>query len=153
MENNLQIRTKIQISKSPAAVYEAIVDPGQMSNYFISKGSLRMEAGAEPFWYFPEFAEGFSIRVKEVRTNAYVAFYWDTEIGETLVEISIEPVLDEEASIVTVTEAEALIDEPGILWLKNNTEGWANFLACLKAWLEYGVHLRHGAFDFMKSPD
>ena len=40
-------------------------------------------------------------------------------------------------------------NEAGIKWLKGNTEGWANFLACLKAWLEYGIHLRKGAFDFM----
>lgn len=29
-----------------------------------------------------------------------------------------------------------------------NTEGWANFLACLKAYLDYGINLRKGAFDF-----
>ena len=40
--------------------------------------------------------------------------------------------------------------EAGIKWLKGNTEGWANFLACLKAYLEYGINLRKGAFDFMK---
>jgi hypothetical protein len=31
-----------------------------------------------------------------------------------------------------------------------NTEGWANFLACMKAYLEYGIQLRKGAFDFMR---
>lgn len=31
-----------------------------------------------------------------------------------------------------------------------NTDGWANFLACLKAYLEYGINLRKGAFDFLK---
>jgi len=41
-------------------------------------------------------------------------------------------------------------DEAGIKWLKSNTEGWANFLACLKAFLEYGINLRKGAFDFMR---
>ncbi|MDR2039959.1 MAG: hypothetical protein LBQ60_18715 [Bacteroidales bacterium] len=34
--------------------------------------------------------------------------------------------------------------------LQNITEGWANFLACLKAWMEYGINLCKGAFDFMK---
>jgi hypothetical protein len=41
-------------------------------------------------------------------------------------------------------------DEAGRRWLMQNTEGWANFLACLKAWLEYGINLRKGAFDFLK---
>jgi len=50
---------------------------------------------------------------------------------------------------VTVSEKGRENDEPGIYWLKGNTEGWANFLACLKAYLEYGINLRQGAFDFL----
>jgi hypothetical protein len=34
-------------------------------------------------------------------------------------------------------------DEAGIKWLQGNNAGWANFLACLKARLEYS------ALDFM----
>ena len=151
MENDLlSIKTKIQISKPASIIYNAIVDPAQMSNYFIAKGSAKMEKGAAPFWNFPEFEEGFTIRVKETRLDTYVAFYWDTEIGETLVEIDIASAVQGDASIVTVTEKSGLQNDAGIKWLKNNTEGWANFLACMKAWLEYGVHLRQGAFDFMK---
>jgi hypothetical protein len=37
----------------------------------------------------------------------------------------------------------------GIKWLQGNRGGWANFLACLKAWMEYGINLRKGAFDYM----
>ena len=42
-----------------------------------------------------------------------------------------------------------LSDSNSLKWLVGNTEGWANFLACLKAWMEYKVNLRKGAFDFM----
>jgi uncharacterized protein YndB with AHSA1/START domain len=149
-EQELSIKTKIQILKPIAAIFKAIVEPAEMSNYFISKGSLRMETGAEPFWYFPEFEEGFTIRVKEVKFESYVAFYWDTEVGETLVELNLQQV-GENATIVTVTEKPVVENSADIKWLKGNTEGWANFLACMKAWLEYGVHLRKGAFDFMKA--
>jgi hypothetical protein len=40
-------------------------------------------------------------------------------------------------------------DADGILIMMRQTEGWANFLACMKAYLEYGINLRTGAFDFM----
>lgn len=70
--STLEIKAAIQIQKTPAVVFEAIVDPVKMSGYFISKGSGRME------------------------------------------------------------------------------EGWANFLACLKASLDHGVNLRKGAFDYLK---
>ena len=56
----------------------------------------------------------------------------------------------EDSTIVTVTEKSRDKDEAGLKWLMQNTEGWANFLACLKAWLEYGINLRKGAFDFLK---
>lgn len=149
-DQELSIQTKIQILKPVSVVFNAIVEPREMSNYFISKGSLPMETGAEPFWYFPEFEDGFTIRVKEVQSELYVAFYWDTEVGETLVEIKLQPV-DKHATVVTVTEQPVADHAGDIKWLKGNTEGWANFLACMKAWLEYGVHLRKGAFDFMKA--
>jgi len=58
---------------------------------------------------------------------------------------------DSNATLVTITEKSMDNDEAGIKWLKGNTEGWANFLACLKAYLEYGINLRKGAFDFMKN--
>jgi uncharacterized protein YndB with AHSA1/START domain len=70
----LEIKLGLKISKPLHDVFEAIVDPAKMSNYFIA-------------------------------------------------------------------------NEEGIKWLKCNTEGWANFLACLKAYLEYGINLRKGAFD------
>lgn len=40
---NLHITTKLQIGKPANEVFEAIVDPGQMTNYFISKSSGRIE--------------------------------------------------------------------------------------------------------------
>lgn len=67
---------------------------------------------------------------------------------ELLVEITITP-KGKESTLVTITEKGRKNDEAGIRWLKGNTEGWANFLACLKAYLEYGINLRKGAFDFM----
>ena len=41
----LAVKAAIQISKPVNEVFEAIVDPAQMTNYFISKSSGRMEEG------------------------------------------------------------------------------------------------------------
>ena len=61
---------------------------------------------------------------------------------------------ENDSTVLTITEKSREPDEAGIKWLKSNTEGWANFLACLKAYLEYGINLRKGAFDFMtKNPE
>jgi uncharacterized protein YndB with AHSA1/START domain len=144
----LEIKTTLQILKPVNEVFEAIVDPVKMSNYFISKSSGRMEEGRKLLWKFPEFDEEFPVRVGKITKDKYISYFWDAEGTELLVEMTLIP-RGEGSTIVTVTEKGRKNDETGIKWLKGNTEGWANFLACLKAYLEYGINLRKGAFDFM----
>ena len=117
----------------------------------MKKISKRMESGKHLIWHFPEFDIEVPIRVSKTVRDEYVSFHWDDEDGaELLVEMTLSPA-GNGATLVTVTEKSRNNDEAGITWLKSNTEGWANFLACLKAWLEYGINLRQGAFDFMKT--
>lgn len=145
----LEIKVAIQILKPARIVFEAIVDPDKMSNYFISESSGRMVEGEELMWKFPEFEERFPIRVGKIVQDKYVSYHWDTDGKELLVEMTLTPA-DGDATVVTITEKSMENDEAGIKWLMGNTGGWANFLACLKAYLEYGINLRKGAFDFMK---
>jgi uncharacterized protein YndB with AHSA1/START domain len=147
-EDKLEIKTALQILKPVSEVFEAIVDPAKMSNYFISKGSGRMEEGKEIFWQFPEFPSEFPVRVGKIEKDKYISFRWDSDAIELLVEITLAPVAGN-STVVTVTEKSRDNDEKGLEWLKGNTAGWANFLACLKGWTEYGINLRKGAFDFM----
>jgi len=149
MSDTLEIKTAIQIQKSPEEVFEAIVDPSKMSNYFISSGSARMEAGKMINWKFPEFDIKFPIRVGEIKPGQYISYFWDIDNQELLVEIILTPVGSSD-TLVRVTEKSRTNDEAGIKWLVQNTEGWANFLACLKCYLEYGINLRKGAFDHLK---
>jgi uncharacterized protein YndB with AHSA1/START domain len=146
----LEIKTAIQILKPVHEVFEAIVDPGKMSNYFISKGSGRMEDGKQLIWRFPEFDMEFPVRVVKIEKDKYISYHWDIDDLEHLVEMTLTP-KENSSTLVTVTEKGRANDEAGIKWLKGNTEGWANFLACLKAYLEYGINLRKGAFDFMRT--
>jgi len=145
----LEIEVAIQILKPAKTVFEAIVNLEEMSNYFISESSGRMVEGEELMWKFPEFEERFPIRVGKVEQDRYVSYHWNTDGKELLVEMTLTPA-DSDATVVTITEKGMENDEAGRKWLMGNTGGWANFLACLKAYLEYGVNLRKGAFDFMK---
>ncbi|TAM96824.1 MAG: ATPase [Chitinophagaceae bacterium] len=145
----LTIKTKIRILKPAGQVYEAIVDPQKMSHYFISKGSGRMESGKDLIWRFPEFDMDVPISVQNTVADQYISYYWDERDKKHLVEITLEAD-GSYATIVSVSEGGEDNDEAGIGWLQRNTEGWANFLACLKAYLEYGINLRKGAFDFLK---
>jgi len=146
----LEIKAAIQILKSARAVFDAIVDPKKMSNYFISQSSGKMAEGKTIIWQFPEFEMEFPIRVGKIEKDKFISYYWDIDSIGHLVEMTLTPV-GSNSTVVTITEKGRKNDEAGIKWLKGNTEGWANFLACLKAYLEYGINLRKGAFDFLKS--
>lgn len=147
--NRLEINTKIQILRPAEEVFESIVDPARMSNYFISRSTGRLEEGKEVFWRFPEFDMEFPVRGKKMVKNQYISFAWDVDGNELLVEMELEPV-NEDSTVVSISEKSMENNEAGLKWLAGNTAGWANFLACLKAYAEYGINLRKGAFDFMK---
>ncbi len=146
----LEIKVSIQIQKPARGVFEAIVDPEKMSKYFISKSSGGMEEGKRLIWRFPEFDVDFPIRVGKIEKDKYVSWYYTTGDGKELIgEISLTS-KGGVATVVTVTEKGMENDEAGLKWLMGNSAGWGNFLACLKAYLEYGINLRKGAFDFLK---
>lgn len=148
--SQLEIRTAIQINKPREDVFEAIVDPQKMANYFIAGGSGRMEEGKDLEWKFPEFEEIVPITVKKIKPGEYVSFEWEGAKGKKLlVEMDLLEVQDRQ-TVVKVIEGKMERDEAGITWYGGNTEGWANFLACLKAYMEHGINLRKGAFDYMK---
>jgi uncharacterized protein YndB with AHSA1/START domain len=145
----LTIKTQIQIQKPVAEVFEAIVDPAQMSHYFISSSTGRMDEGKSLKWRFPEFDDDYPVRIGKISKPGYISFYWEMEGIELLIEINLTSMPDHSTHVI-ITEKEMPNDEKGINWLKGNTEGWANFLACLKAWLEYGINLRKGAYEFYR---
>jgi uncharacterized protein YndB with AHSA1/START domain len=147
-DQTLQIETSLQILKPVDEVFDAIIDPRKMSNYFISKSSGKMEEGRQIMWQFPEFDSEFPIRIGKIEKDKYISYYWEMDGLELLVEMILIP-NNSDSTLVTITEKSRKNDEAGIKWLKGNTAGWANFLACLKAYLEYGINLRKGSFDFM----
>lgn len=150
MENKpLEIKAAIQIQKSLHDVFEGIVDPLKMANYFIAESSGRMEPNKEIVWRFPEYDMNIPIRVGKIEKDKFISYYWTMDDIEHLIEITLEP-FDANSTVVTVTEKGRENNESGIKWLKGNTEGWANFLACLKAYLDHGINLRKGSFDFKR---
>ncbi|MGB5275030.1 MAG: SRPBCC domain-containing protein [Flavobacteriaceae bacterium] len=139
-------KATLQIQKPIAEVFEGIVDPTKMTKYFISESSGRLETGKEVLWKFPEFADRYPVRDIKIKTNRSVSFVWDEG---TKVTIALEAFSDK-STVVKVTEEGKEQNEQNLKWVIGNTEGWANFLACMKAYLEYGIELRKGAFDFMR---
>lgn len=139
-------KASLQIQKPVVEVFEAIVDPKHITQFFISKSSGRMETGGELTWEFGDFPGKFPVHVIEVVNQKSVSFVWD---ADTVVHIKLEAQADN-STVVHITEGEKSLNEENLNWLVDNSFGWGNFLDCLKAYLEYGINLRKGAFDYRK---
>lgn len=147
--NELIIDVAMQIQKPSNEVFEAIVNPEKMTNYFISESTGMMEEGKELIWKFPEFDFDCPVRIGKIEKDKYVSYYWMMEEKELFVEITLTE-KENNFTLVSITEKSMNNDEKGLKWLSGNSFGWSNFLSCLKAYLEYGINLRKGAFDFMR---
>ncbi|MGB5668743.1 MAG: SRPBCC domain-containing protein [Maribacter sp.] len=142
----LESNATIQIQKPVEEVFEGIVNQEKMTKYFISESSGRLETGKDVIWKFPEFDDKFPVKKIKIETNRSISFVWDPE---TVVKITLEK-LPDNSTIVRVNETGKELNEDNLKWALDNSGGWANFLACMKAYLEYGIQLRKGAFDFMR---
>lgn len=148
----LRISTKIQVAKSREDVFQTITDRKKLSKFFISEASSDLETGKQINWKFPEFKfVDFSIEVLKVEYPEIIVLTWEgAENHITTVTFELTEI-EKNQTLVSVAEEGMQNDAEGIAWLGRNSEGWANFLACLKAYLEYGINLRKGAFEFLRN--
>ena len=142
-DEQLKAHTEMRIARPVSEVFEAIVNPVEMTNYFISAGSARMEAGKTVHWEFADAGASFEVKVERVEYARSVAWRGEGNDGETLAEIDLRPDGDS-ATIVTVSETGWPRDRAGIDQCIGNSKGWVYFLCCMKAYLEFGINLRSG---------
>src|SRR6478672_5844955 len=102
-DQKLEIKAAIQILKPIHDVFEAIVDPAKMSNYFISRSSGRIEEGKSLVWGFPEFDMDVPVRIGKIEKDKYVSYHWDVDNESLLVEMTLE-VYKNNFTVITITE-------------------------------------------------
>lgn len=136
----LQVKTQLEIAKPVHQVFEAIIDPENMSHYFISSGTGRMQNGKTVHWKFDK-GGGLDARVERIEPDRFVSFSWSASGIEALVAMELVPVGDA-GTLVRITESEWPPNEEGIARCIEQTQGWMHFLCCMKAYLEYGINLR-----------
>jgi uncharacterized protein YndB with AHSA1/START domain len=138
----------IIVRKPVHDVFNAVCDPDQMSRYFITGGGdAPLLAGATVTWEFADFPGPFQIQVRESEVNQRIVFDWPSQEKGRLghVEITFES-LGADATKVRIGEAGWSDTPEGRQQSYGNCMGWAQMLCCLKAWLEYGINLRAGAY-------
>lgn len=135
-----QISTKMMIHKPVEDVFEAIVDPQKMSNYWFSSGTDRVEQGKTITWRYAEYDAEGAIQVLEVDKNKKIVFSWGEMGEETIVTMTFEEI-DPTSCGIEVIESGFKLDDPEIVNKQIGQKGgWVYMLTCLKGYLENGVN-------------
>ena len=142
-----QVTTKFKIRNPANVVFEAIVDPEEMSNYWFSSGTGRIEQGKTITWKYDEYNAEVDINVLEVDVNKKIDFNWGGNAQETVVTITLKE-LDDTSTIIQVTETGLKEDDPEIvIKMLGQKEGWVYMLTCLKAYLENDVNTLRASLE------
>lgn len=145
---DLKFDVYAKIARPVAEVFEAVVNPKQLSAYFTTGGaSAPLAEGATVLWKFGDHPGEFPVRVSRLVPNARIEFGWDAEEGgyQTQVVMTFEP-LPDGGTLVRVAESGWRATPAGLRSSYMNCWGWSQMLCCLKAWIEHGINLRQGFF-------
>jgi uncharacterized protein YndB with AHSA1/START domain len=143
----LCVETKMRVARSASRVFEAWVDPAKMAQYFISRGSGRLEAGSTVTWYWSDHdGAELAIEVKRLEQDRHLTFVWAATKKPTTVTVDFEPAPDG-ATEIAVKEEGWDSDAAGIASYGQQMQGWVHMLSCLKAYLEHGINLRKDRFE------
>lgn len=148
-----KLKVSGRIAKPVHEVFEAVVDPAKLSNYFTTGGAKgRLASGATVSWDFADFPGAFPVQVVEVVADKRIVLKWGAADGgdgagayDTTVTMEFEQ-LEDGRTLVTIAEAGWRETEAGLKSCIGNTEGWTGMLCALKVWIEHGINLREGFY-------
>jgi uncharacterized protein YndB with AHSA1/START domain len=141
----MQVETNVQerVLRPVGEVFRAIVDPKEMSGYFITGASGPMKAGTTVTWEFADVGARVPVDVVEVDENRRIVYESTATGPRTRVTITLTAV-DPGTTQVAIREAGWPLDVEGVRRAQGQTAGWTYFLCCLKAYLQHGINLRLG---------
>lgn len=135
---NTEVITKLKIDKPANQVFEAVVSPSEIGNFWFSSSSERWEQGNKVTLRYEEYGAEGVIDVLEVKKDEKIVFSWGEEDEETIVTITLQEA--DTSTVVEVTESGLKENDPEIVAkMINQKEGWVYTLTCLKAYLENGI--------------
>lgn len=156
MELKFQVQIKIQ--KPVEEVFQDVYDPKKLSGYFTNGGaSGPLEGGTTVEWAFDDTPGQekfrFPVAVVESVPNKKIVFKWEgTKEKMNTVEMQFEATAENE-TLVKISESGWESNQEGLNRSYSNCMGWAQMLSALKAFAEYGIDLRKGAYSGLYKPE
>lgn len=135
------MQTGMLIRRPVEEVFEAFVDPSITSRFWFTKGTGRLEPGAEVHWHWEMYGVSTPVTVKAVEPHERILIEWPDVNGPTTVEWRFMP-QEDGSTFVTITNAgfQGTGDEV-VSQAMDSTEGFTLVLAGLKALLEHDIVL------------
>lgn len=149
MELKFQVQTKIQ--KPIEEVFDAVYNPDKLSGYFTNGGaSAPLDEGTTVEWAFADNPGDekmkFPVTVEKVIPNELIVLEWQgAKTHNTRVEMNFEKTGPEE-TLVKISETGWKENQEDLDTSYGSCYGWSHMIFGLKAFVEYGINLRKGAF-------
>ena len=140
---NIQVKVKDIVLKPVNEVFDSIINPKKLSKFFISRASGPIKIGQNIIWFFDDVGGEISVSIKEVIQNTCISFEWAASGRIATVKIKLESIDSNKTSIL-ITEENFPLDNNGVKQALGQTQGWTDFICCMKAFLYCGVNLRDG---------
>jgi len=139
---DFDVNVRERILKPVSEVFDAVVDPHKMSNYFVSRASGPLKVGRVE-WEFGDVGAKVSIDVLEVEDNRKIV--WESSALGPPMRTTITFAPDgPDATVVTITESKFPLTEEGVKRALGQNAGWTYTLCGLKAYVQFGINLRTG---------
>lgn len=138
----MKIHIEETITKPIGEIFDAVVDPVKLKNYFVNSTSGPLQEKKTVRWSFGESGE-VDVRVTTLIPDALIAFQWAATGVTTEVEIRFEAI----SAVLTkirITESEWRLDKDAFAEAVEQAHGWTGFLDGLRAYLIFNINLREG---------
>lgn len=138
----LNVEVSSKIYRPVSEVFQAVINPDKLSKYFISRYKGEMKEGETMVWYFDDYGVELNADITVIQEGSLLAFSWEASGYKKDVSIKISPLDDQTTEIQIIEQPfENHIDD--IKRVIQQTQGWTDFICCLKAYLYTGINLRN----------
>lgn len=142
----LNVNVNSKIYKSKEEVFDAIINPNELSKFFISRFKGEMKVGETIVWYFDDFGAELEVTINSIKENETLVFCWEATGHKKDVTIHLSA-LDEQTTSIDIKEYPFSTDQDDVKKVIQQTQGWTDFVCCLKAYLYTGINLRSGQMN------
>jgi len=145
----LKFEVSIKIQKGVEEVFDAVYNPEKLSGYFTNGGaSGPLDEGKTVIWKFDDNpgdkpVEG-EVHVRKMVRNELIEFEWMGSDHMTQTSIKFERSGPD--TVVKISETGWEENQADLDRSYMNCFGWSQMICALKAYVEYGINLRKGAF-------